>query len=309
MDQLKTRPPAKLPATRSQPRLRRRVVRATDAIFDAVGLRPLGMVVLLASIAALTQLLGLSVASVRAEAVATARVVDHPSRVASFATTVFVKPGDRVEVGTPLVELSPHFIDQELTALDREIEQLVNESRLEQARLMVKEERWLEPGLRQRPTRPSLARPTEDYYAKQLEVLGASRTSLAQDREALTIRSTFEGIVAQITWVGAWIKAGTSVASIMPEFAEEIVAYVPSGTNPDMISNDASAYIVGTKLASCRGAGRVQRRGATVAEAPGQLKRLFRDPVHGMPVHVSIPSDCRLGNGQVVTVDFRLEAI
>jgi hypothetical protein len=41
-----------------------------------------------------------------------------------------------------------------------------------------------------------------------------------------------------------------------------------------------------------------------VEEAPGQLKNLFCFPVHGMPVYVSVPSDCRLGVGQVLSVEF-----
>jgi hypothetical protein len=93
----------------------------------------------------------------------------------------------------------------------------------------------------------------------------------------------------------------------MPEFAEEIVAYVPAVTHPGMISDDALEYIIGAELEACRAPGRVKRRGAAVVEAPGQLRRPFRDPVHGTPVHLPIPTDCKLGNGQVLTVDFRLE--
>lgn len=284
-----------------------RIVRSTDAFFDAVGLRPLGIVVFAASAFALTQLLGMSISSVRADAVATARVVDHPSRVGSFATTVFVSAGDPVDVGTPLVELSPHFIDRDLLQLSQETEQLINESQLAQAKLLVDEERWLSPSLRQMPKRPSLEGPTEAFFAKQLEVLHARRESLLQDRAALTVRSSFKGIVAEITWPGAWVSAGASVAKVMPEFAEEIVAYIPPGSSPEMISDDAAVYIVGSDLAECRSAGRVQRRGASVVEAPGQLTRMFRFALHGMPIHVSIPENCSLGNGQTLTLDFRLE--
>jgi len=52
--------------------------------------------------------------AIRAEAVARAPTVDHPAPVASFVTAVFVRPGDAVQVGTPLVDLSSHFIDREL---------------------------------------------------------------------------------------------------------------------------------------------------------------------------------------------------
>jgi hypothetical protein len=100
---------------------------------------------------------------------------------------------------------------------------------------------------------------------------------------------------------------GASVASVMPEFAEEIVAYMPPGTNPALIAQESVAYIVGTPYEECLIPGRVKRRGAAVSEAPGQLKGLFLNAVHGMPVHVAIPDGCKLGNGQVVTLDFRLE--
>ena len=288
--------------------LRGRALRASDRLFDLVGLRPLGLIVFALSAVALMHLLGLSVSSVRADGVAAARVVDHPARVASFATRVFVHPGDRVEVGTALVELSPLFIDQELQQLAREIEQAINESRLAQARLVVSEERWLAPGLRQMPKRPSLEQPTAAYYEKQLEVLQSRRAALLEDRKSLTIRSNFRGIVAEVTWVGASVAAGASVASVMPEFAEEIIAYIPPATQPEMITDAAAVYIVGAEFAACRLPGRVQRRGAAVVEAPGQLRQLFRDPLHGLPVHVSIPSECKLGIGQVLRLDFRLEA-
>ncbi len=46
-----------------------------------------------------------------------------------------------------------------------------------------------------------------------------------------------------------------------------------------------------------------------VEEAPGQLRGLFRFPVHGMPVYISIPSDCEFGVGQVLSVELARAAI
>jgi len=284
-----------------------RLARSTDVFFDTVGMRPLGIIVFAASAVALAELLGASVATVRVEAIATAQIIDHPSRVASFVTAVYVKPGDRVDVGAPLVELSPHFINQEIQQLDREIEQLINESHLVQAKLIVDEERWVRPGLRQMPKRPSLEVPTDAYFAKQRELIESNRRALLDNRAALTIYSDFEGIVADVTWRGASISPGGSVASVMPEYAEEIVAYVPPSTNPALIGDDAVGYIIGADFEACRAPGQIQRRGAAVEEAPGQLKQIFSEPLHGMPVHVSIPPGCKLGNGQVLRLDFRLE--
>ena len=74
-------------------------------------------------------------------------------------------------------------------------------------------------------------------------------------------------------------------------------------TDPAAIATGVPVYISRPAL-SCRGAGQVLRRGAAVEEAPTQLRNLFRFPVHGMPVYVSIPPDCRLGVGQVLSVEF-----
>ena len=285
-----------------------RLLRGTDSFFDSVGLRPLGIIVFAASVFALSQLLSMSVSSVRADAVATARIIDHPARVDSYATAVFVKPGDLVDVGTPLVELSPHFIDQDLQELAHETEQVINESRLAQAKLVVDEERWLAPGLRTMPKRPSLEKPTEEYFAKRIEVLNARREALLADRDALTVHSTFRGLVSQVAGLGTWVPAGSSVASVMPEYAEEIIAYVPANSNPGMIPDDSAVYIIGTEIAECRAPARIQRRGAVVEEAPGQLTRMFRGAVHGRPFHISIPENCTLGNGQTLALDFRMEA-
>lgn len=281
-----------------------RLIRATDHVFDAIGLRPLGIVVFAASAALLVHVIGLSANAIRADGVAVAELVDHPSRVSSFVTRVFVKRGDRVEVGIPLVELSAHFLDQDLLQIDSEIDQLVNESKLAQAKLVVEEERWVARSLRQRPSRPSLENPTAAYYAKQLEVLQTRRDALIENRDALIVRASFSGVVAQVAWLGASITEGESVASLMPEFAEEIVAYAPPRIDPTSFANGVPAFIVGAESPACRSPGRVRSRGAAVEEAPAQLKRLFREPVHGMPVYVSIPRDCRLGNGQVLALDF-----
>ena len=299
------------PLTSREPKPRRglgiRAMRASDTFYDAMGVRPIGFFVFVASVLLFGQLLGVSSSSVRADSVAVARVVDHPSRVASFTTEVFVKLGDRVAVGSPLVQLSSYFIDEELAQLSGEIEMLLSESQLAKARLFVDEDRWLDSSLRQK-NRPSLEDPTAAYYAKQLELLQERKAALLARRDALTIHSTFDGVVTEVAWPGASIAEGASVASVMPDFAEEIVAYVPAATNPAMISDDAMAYIVGADFEECRAPGRIQRRGAAVVEAPDQLRNLFRDPLHGLPVFVSIPDDCKLGIGQTLTLDFRLEA-
>ncbi len=286
-------------------RLAVRVDRLTDPIFEGLGMRPIGLVVFVASVLAMSQLIDLPRGALRVDAVAVAGRVDHPSRVASFVTRVFVRAGDRVVAGAPLVELSPHFIEQRLARLDLQIEQLIGESRLAQAKLVVREERFVDPGLRLRPAAPSLESPTAAYYAKQIEVEQARRAALLADLESLTITSASPGVVANVAWLGASVAEGESVASVLPEYAAEIVAYVSPETDPDSLSGEQSATIVDAASAACRVPARVTRRGAEVVQAPEQLTQLFRFPVHGMPVHVSIPDACRLAVGQVLALELR----
>jgi len=265
--------------------------------------RPFGVLVFLGSIALLVYLQTSTVSSFRADAVAQAVAVDHPARVSSFVMAVYVLPGDTIDVGAPLVDLSSHFIDREREQVDAEIEKLLHESRLAQARLLVEEQRWLSPDMRLRPDRPSLEGPTEALYAKQLGVLQTRRNQLLEDRSGLTVTSRHAGRVVHVVPPGSSVAAGSSVASVVAEYADEIVAYVPAETDPAEIAVGAPVYISRPAL-SCRGSGRVLRRGAAVEEGPSQLKNLFRFPVHGMPVYVSVPPDCRLGVGQVLSVEF-----
>jgi len=218
--------------------------RITDGLFDGIGLRPIGIIVFAGSIGLLLYLSNLHAGTTRSQAVANAQLIDHPARVASFVIEVFVKPGDRVDVGAPLVELSSHFIDQRLERLDVQIEQAINESKLAQARLVVREKLWVDPRVRISPDTPSLRSPTEALYAKEIEVLQTRRRFMLEDRENLTVLSNFSGIVASVSWQGKSIGEGRSVASIRPEFADEIVAYVPAATDPATIAEGAMAYIM-----------------------------------------------------------------
>lgn len=281
----------------------RAVFHAVERVFDAFRARPLGIVVFASSVALLLFLQLQGQGAIRADAVARGQQVDHPARVASFVTDVYVKAGDSIDAGAPLVELSPHFIDRELEQLDAEVEKLLRERSLAQARLLVEEQRWLSPDLRLRPDRPSLEKPTEALYAKEIELLQTRRRQLLSDRSNLTVKSTRAGRVVVVVAPGSAVAAGASVASLSPEFAEEIVAYVPANTNPRSIEIGAPVRIA-KPVRACTHPARVLRRGAAVEEAPGQLQGLLRLPVHGMPVYISIPSECSLGVGQVLSVEF-----
>jgi multidrug resistance efflux pump len=281
---------------------RRSAQRQIGRIFDAFGARPFGAAVFALSVALLLYLQVGVGGSIRADAVALAPMVDHPARVASFVTEVFVRPGDSVEVGTPLVELSDHFLERELTRIDAEVQKLLEESKLAQARLSLKEQRWLSPEMRMRPDRPSLERPTDAMFAKEIAVLQTRRKQLLEDRDGLTITASLSGRVVVVAQRGSAVAMGGSVASVSPEYAEEIVAYVPSDLQPAAVAIGAPVHI-SRPARACGSPAQVLRRGAMVEEAPGQLRNLFRFPVHGMPVYISIPSDCEFGVGQVLSVE------
>ena len=54
---------------------------------------------------------------------------------------------------------------------------------------------------------------------------------------------------------------GTPIATVMPEFADEIVAYVPADTDPALIAPGALARLHDSQTVACRGTGEVKRRG------------------------------------------------
>jgi len=245
-----------------------RLARSSDVLFDGIGMRPFGLLVFGASALLFAQLLTISGSSFRTDAVATATLVEQPSRVASFVTHVFVKPGDRVDQGAPIAQLSSHFLDQQIVLLGTEIEAALH----------------LDP--------------------RQVDALRTRRQALSEERSSLVILSGSAGVVAEVARLGAAVARGGSVASIAPEFAEEIVAYLPAETSPDRISVGAPVQLVDAETDSCRAAGSITRLGAGVARAPGQLRGLLSLQRHGLPVHISIPDECRLGIGQIVVVDF-----
>ncbi len=266
--------------------------------------RPFSIVVFAGSVALLIFLQSSQLGRFRVRAVADAPGVEHASAVASFVTRVYVRPGDIVELGTPLVEISPHFIERELSLLDAEAEQILRESVLARAKLAMAEESWLPQEFRQRPNRPSAQRQTEALFAARLAHLDTRREQLRADRSLLTVTSRSAGRIAFVFSEGGAVAIGTPVATVMPEFADEIVAYVPANTDPALIAPGALAQLHESQTSACRSSGEVTRRGYGVVQAPGQLQGLFGLPVHGLAVYISIPPGCQLGLGQVLAVDF-----
>lgn len=279
------------------------VRRSLDRGFERISARPLSLLVFLASVALLVYLQTSSLGHFRARAVARAVAVEHPALAASFVSKVYVQLGDRVESGAPLVELSPYFVERELGQLNAEIEQLLHERNLARARLLVREDRWLTPELRLRPNRPSLEAPTESLYSAQLKVLQTRRSQLQDTRQQLTIASEISGRIALIAAAGNPVAIGGSVAAVIPDHAEEIVAYLPADTDPAQIEAGLPVRIA-RRSESCRGDGTILRIGALVEQMPGQLNNFLGILAHGLPVYISVPADCELGVGQVISVEF-----
>lgn len=272
--------------------------------FDRLSARPLSILVFAASVALLVQLQSGQQGRFHARGVASATSVQHPALVASYVSSVLVRVGDRVEPGAPLAELSPHFIDRELAQIRLEVKQLLKEAELARVELAVDEERWLDVGLRRQPRRPSLEGETEAVFAARLEQLHGRRKQLFEDRDHLVIRSRADGRVRFILDHGASVALGTTIATVVPERAEEIVAYVPAETDPTQILLGSEARIVNAGVSGCRESGTVRGFGASVLEAPGQLRGPLRFPLYGLPVYLSVPEGCELGVGQVVAVEF-----
>lgn len=284
------------------------VRRGADRLFEAIGLRPIGLLVFLVSAAIFIELVLLPANALQVSAVAVAEGANHPAHSRSHVEELFVRAGDRVEAGMPLARLSARYVDDRVARIELEIKELEGEARLAAEKLRVREERWVEPGLRRRPTAPSLEGPTLDYYAGQLDVLRARHADLLAERDALVVRSRRAGIIAELLDVGDAVDRGTSVASVVPRFAEEVVAYLPAESVPERIPDGATAHLRDVAGPHCDVAIGSLRRGARVEQAPLQLREWLRFPVVGLPIHFDVPASCALGVGQVVSVEIRFGA-
>jgi biotin carboxyl carrier protein len=283
-----------------------RMRRAVDRGFERLSARPLGIIVFGASVVMLVMLQNSQVGRFRVRALAEARVVEHPAVVQTVVERAHVRPGDLVEAGELMVELSPRFVDIELAEIDAKIEQVRREATLAAAELAIEEERWLNAPDRRRPSRPSLSHESNAFHAARFEFLKTRREALLSDRGELAVKSNLRGRVVATMPLGASVDVGTSVATVAPEYAEEIVAYVPPETNPVLVEIGMRARLLESQVAGCRTYGTVLRTGAGVVEAPRQLRGFLRLPMHGMPVYISVPEGCDLGVGQVLAVEFAM---
>lgn len=138
----------------------------------------------------------------------------------------------------------------------------------------------------------------------EIGLLRTREQDLEEDLVQTTIVAAHDGRVVAVAPPGFAAPPGTSVATLVPEHATEIVAYLPPETSPERIVPGARVAITRPERA-CGGArGTVLRRGGAVVEAPGQIQSpILRLPVFGLPVHIAVPEDCAIAVGQLLEVE------
>jgi multidrug resistance efflux pump len=159
-----------------------RTRRAVDRSFERLSTRPLGIIVFGASVVMLVMLQNSQVGRFRVRALAEARIVEHPAVVQTVVDRAHVRPGDLVEAGDLMIELSPRFVDSQLAEIEAKIEQVRREGTLAAAELVIDEERWLNAPDRRRPSRPSLSSESDAFHAARFEFLKTRRAALLRDR-------------------------------------------------------------------------------------------------------------------------------
>ncbi|MBN1944617.1 MAG: hypothetical protein JW797_03030 [Bradymonadales bacterium] len=111
---------------------RRSPGRFSEALFDRLGARPLGIIVFVLSALALIAITRTSAGKFSAPAIAHGYQVDHPARSDSFIEQVYVHPGDAIQTGAPLVALSSQLLERQLEQIDAEIARVQRLAELEQ---------------------------------------------------------------------------------------------------------------------------------------------------------------------------------
>ncbi len=282
-----------------------RLRRSWERVNDALGVRPVALMVLVASGFLLIQLTGSAAGQFRVRAVGHAAEVAHAAPLRTTIAEVAVAAGDRIEPGQLLMRLSPEPVDRERAEVERGLEVVAAEARLASLQVQVDEETWLDPEVRSRRGRPSLGPAQRALHEARRAALEQRRDELESLRGALEVRAELAGIVLRVAPNGAGVDRGDELVSIVPARATEVVAYIASDTDPEAIAIGAPAWLEG---AACSARGRVLRSGARVEEAPGQLRELSVLPVFGVPVFLTVPEGCSLGVGQVVTARFARQA-
>jgi len=145
----------------------------------------------------------------------------------------------------------------------------------------------------------TLVEPIKEAHKARLEVLLVRRSTVVGDLNALTVFAQASGRVVEVLRPGSAVARDTSVASVLPDRATEMVAYLPPEKSVLTVALGTEVRV--TRV--CPGNARVVRVGASVEQAPGQLNTLIGTPMFGTPLYLSIPENCTLGVGQVLSVE------
>ena len=136
-------------------------------------------------------------------------------------------------------------------------------------------------------------------HEMKLELLQAQRAELAARIDALDVRAAEQGIVAEVSVLGANVAAGGSVARVVPASATEVVAYLPPETRA-RANVGGPVHIAQNEGPTCTGI--LDRRvGAEVSAIPGR-SGVFGATTYGRPLHIELPENCELDVGQQVWV-------
>jgi multidrug resistance efflux pump len=147
---------------------------------------------------------------------------------------------------------------------------------------------------------------TSRYFSAERRLLEEQRAQLNLRLNHLTIRALAGGRVDRVMPLGAPVLPETSVVSLVPLRATEVVAWLPPNTSPGRVPLGALAALQHGHE-RCQGAAKVERVGAQVTLAPPQLpSTLGLGPRTGLPVFLSVPEGCDLGVGQVVEAELAL---
>jgi multidrug resistance efflux pump len=172
-----------------------------DDLFDRLRIKPLSLVVFLASVGVLVFMVQHRTTMIHAPAVGYARSVDHTpdleSEVIATVEAVHVQVGDKVAAGAPLVTLSSRALKRALAEVDAEIAMIQAQAEVEAGELAAEEEE------RAREARTDAAKARHDLALARAEA--ARQTRLAA------------GATSQLDEVSGRVKAGVSPVDTLRE--------------------------------------------------------------------------------------------
>ena len=174
--------------------------------------------------------------------------------------------------------------------------------RHEAAKRKLSRENELAEDLQPTQNSPHLDQANSDLYLAKKQILELKIADLQDQIDKATIRASVAGRIENVLPQGSPALTSTNLASIIPERAQEIIAFLPAKTQPDSIRVGSMVHIVEPSNA-CPSPAKLVRIGARVELAPGQITGLFNSSVHGLPVYLEIPSECTFGVGQLLSVD------